>query len=69
MCITIEKPKTCYLSEQYEKEVELMRKRISTLLYKVEENPLNLVFTNQPPFNYHQFKESLKNIDHENLKK
>lgn len=64
MCLTIEKPRECFFSfdhEQYDKEVALMRRRIQNLLNKVEESPLEMA--------YDKFKESLKKVNHENLKK
>lgn len=63
MCISVETIKPnyfCFDHEQYDKEVALMRKRMEKLLKKVEKNDINL--------SYHKFTESLKNIDHENLK-
>lgn len=64
MCIAIEKPKQtyfCFDHEQYDAEVALMRKRIQKLMKKVEKNDIDL--------NYSNFRESLKNTNHENLKK
>lgn len=63
MCVTIDKPKDPFYSfnQQYDLEVALMRKRIQSLLLKVEEAPLEVA--------YDKFKESLKKVNHENLKK
>lgn len=64
MCIAIEKPKNYCFSfnqQQYYLEVALMRKRIENLLNTVENIPFEVA--------YDKFKESLKNTDHENLKK
>lgn len=67
MCITIEKPKKNYFSfdrEQYDAELALMRKRIEKMMNKVEKTNVK-VYQNST---YKQFKESLKDINHENLK-
>lgn len=67
MCITIEKTKTNYFSfdrEQYDAELALMRKRIEKMMNKVEKTNVK-VYQNST---YKQFKESLKDINHENLK-
>lgn len=64
MCIVIEKPKEsyfCFDHRQYDIEVAVMRKRMEKLLCKVEETPLEIA--------YDKFKDSLKKINHENLKK
>lgn len=71
MCLTVEKIQPnyfCFDHDQYDKEVALMRKRINKLLNKVESEPLKNIFENQKPISFQEFKESVKNINHEKLK-
>lgn len=70
MCVTVEtseKDFFCFDRENYEKEVALFRRRMNALLNKVEQNENIKIFDKGN--NYKEFKESLKNINHENLKK
>ena len=64
MCTTaIKKPEEFIFyfdKEQLDNEVQLFRSQMKKLLKKVEKNDDKLC--------YSKFKESLKNIDHENLK-
>lgn len=64
MCVTVNvigKDFLCFDQSEYLKEIELMHKRMEKLLKKVEKN--------DSKFCYEKFKEGLKKIDHENLKK
>lgn len=64
MCVTIQtqgKDFICFDSEEYYKELALMRKRMAKLLEKVEQNDIDET--------YRKFKNSLNDNNHENLKK
>lgn len=65
MCTTaINKPEEFIFyfdKDQLDNEVKLFRKRMKKLLEKVEKNDDKL--------SYSKFKDSLRNIDHDNLKR
>lgn len=71
MCVSIntnEKDFLCFDHSQYEKEVELFHKMKEKLLKKVEKNESNFFLLDKGN-SFQQFKKSLNNIDHQNLKK
>lgn len=70
MCVSINsqtKDFLCFDHSQYEKEIALFHEMKEKLLKKVEKNESKLVLLDKGN-SFQQFKDSLKNIDHQNLK-